>query len=371
MPKLQEELALNGHAFEARIYAENPRNNFLPDTGRLVHLKTPQEVDCILRVETGVRQGDEVSVYYDPMIAKLVVWAEDRTAALRRLRKALGEYQVVGPSTNIEFLKALASHPEFIEGHVETGFIKKHYDELFPILGVESTSVVQAAMAIMMQEKREVIQRTDKSNPWSFLDDYRMNFGAQRHFVFLVDSEKEGVDKKEVRVSGMLNREGGYDFTVENGKQVDEFKNVRASFNASAGEDDHSISVEFQDRLYQSQVVLNKNSVYLFSQGKEIVLDLPEQAHYVPGAASLSHAASASSQIKAPMPSKIAQVMIKPGQKVKKGQTLLILEAMKMEHVMRAPMDGVVKRVGSEVGELVGDGQVLVVFEDSAEKKEE
>lgn len=123
LPKQQDALALDGHAFEARIYAENPSNGFLPDTGPLLHLSTPAQSDSV-RIETGVRQGDAVSVYYDPMISKLVVRGKDRNEALRVLRKALAEFEVVGLNTNIEFLKLLASHPSFIDGDVETGFIQ-------------------------------------------------------------------------------------------------------------------------------------------------------------------------------------------------------------------------------------------------------
>src|SRR5690606_35605581 len=106
-----------------------------------------------IRIETGVRQGDEISVYYDPMISKLVVWDKDRNSALRRLRLALGQYQVVGPSTNIEFLKSLSSHEEFDRGNVHTGFIEDHYDELFPCVQVPDASfVLQAAMAMILRE---------------------------------------------------------------------------------------------------------------------------------------------------------------------------------------------------------------------------
>jgi 3-methylcrotonyl-CoA carboxylase alpha subunit len=123
LPKLQGDLKLKGHSFEARIYAEDPSRGFLPDTGKLVHMQTP-EPSSVVRIETGVKEGDEVSVHYDPMISKLVVWSENRTEALRVLRKALGEFEVVGPATNIEFLKTLASHKSFIDGDVDTGFIK-------------------------------------------------------------------------------------------------------------------------------------------------------------------------------------------------------------------------------------------------------
>jgi len=126
LPKLQNELELKGHSFEARIYAENPEKDFLPDTGKLSHIRAPDPNQSV-RIETGVRQGDEVSVHYDPMISKLVVWGTDRTEALRILRKALGEYEIVGPQTNIEFLKSLVSHHAFISGEVDTGFIKVCY----------------------------------------------------------------------------------------------------------------------------------------------------------------------------------------------------------------------------------------------------
>lgn len=122
LPLSQAEIPLLGHAFEARIYAENPRNNFLPDVGPLLYLSTPVPTSN-LRLEQGFEQGSNIEVYYDPMISKLVAHGRDRTEALRILRKALEEFKVVGVSTNVEFLHALASHPAFIKGEVETGFI--------------------------------------------------------------------------------------------------------------------------------------------------------------------------------------------------------------------------------------------------------
>ena len=123
LPLSQNEIPLIGHAFEARIYAENPRNNFLPDVGPLLHLSTPTPSNSV-RLEEGFLQGSNIELYYDPLISKLVVRGRDRTEALRVLRKALEEYQVVGVSTNIEFLRTLAGNEYFINGEVETGFIQ-------------------------------------------------------------------------------------------------------------------------------------------------------------------------------------------------------------------------------------------------------
>lgn len=127
LPMQQDEIPLIGHAFEARIYAENPRNNFLPDVGPLLHISTPSPSPSV-RLEQGFPQGSQIEVYYDPLISKLITHGRDRTEALRVLRKALEEYQVVGVSTNIEFLRALAGHEQFISGEVETGFIQVSYN---------------------------------------------------------------------------------------------------------------------------------------------------------------------------------------------------------------------------------------------------
>ena len=130
LPLKQDELQINGHAFEARIYAEDPDNDFLPATGHLQFLQPPHESEHV-RVDTGVRQGDDVSVYYDPMIAKLIVWDEDRNKALRRMAKALSEYRIDGVTTNIEFLYNLTNSKSFKKADLDTGFIEKHRDEIF------------------------------------------------------------------------------------------------------------------------------------------------------------------------------------------------------------------------------------------------
>ncbi|KFQ51076.1 hypothetical protein N334_03496, partial [Pelecanus crispus] len=153
IPLMQEEILLRGHAFEARIYAEDPNNNFMPGAGPLLHLSTPPPDSCT-RIETGVRQGDEVSVHYDPMIAKLVVWAEDRQAALRKLRYSLHQYNIVGLSTNIDFLLSLSGHPQFEAGNVHTNFIPQHHDELFPTKKATPHEVMcQAALGLILKEK--------------------------------------------------------------------------------------------------------------------------------------------------------------------------------------------------------------------------
>ncbi|RKP38223.1 carbamoyl-phosphate synthase L chain, ATP binding domain-containing protein, partial [Dimargaris cristalligena] len=167
LPLTQSQIPLVGHAFEARIYAENPAKGFLPDTGPLAHLTPPMASDTV-RIDTGVVQGDQVSVHYDPMIAKLIVRGRDRTEALRVMRKALSEYQVVGPHTNIQFLQSVVSHPAFIAGEVETGFIAKYESELLATpIDPSPESLAEAALGVYTaQMQQSQASAADANSPW-------------------------------------------------------------------------------------------------------------------------------------------------------------------------------------------------------------
>jgi len=200
LPLRQEDLKINGHAFEARVYAENPRRGFLPGTGKLVHLSPPTSSPTV-RVETGVRQGDEVSVFYDPMIAKLVVWDKDRKSALRKLGLSLAEYRIVGLTTNIDFLNGLSTHPAFIAGEVETGFIPRYHNDLFkPAEPPSPKALAMAVLAAIAEEKQEINHTADKrgsvNDPWTTLTGWRAGYGEARTFKFVnaikEDSEEKG-----------------------------------------------------------------------------------------------------------------------------------------------------------------------------------
>ena len=148
---------LNGWSFEARIYAEDPDNGFMPGAGPLLHLSTPKPQENLVRIETGVRQGDEVSVHYDPMIAKLVVWGPDRQSALDKLHSCLAEYNIDGLANNVNFLMDLAAHPEFVKGNVDTDFIQRHYDELFPKRELKDQQIYAATLAVLLTGKSKKI----------------------------------------------------------------------------------------------------------------------------------------------------------------------------------------------------------------------
>lgn len=355
LPLKQEEIKLDGHAFEARIYAENPENNFLPDVGPLIHLSTP-EPSSDIRVETGVLQGDQVSVHYDPMIAKLVVKGKDRTEALRVLRKALQEYQIVGLNTNIDFLTRLSSHPEFISGNVETGFINKYYDELFPKHEPVKPEVpVLACLGLYLRHASiPNSHNKDPFSPWDSKDAFRFNLASTTQFKF------ESGEKTPLNVTMTYGKNDQFDFIVDHPQYAEPIhvKNVRL---VDHQQGDNKVVAEINERLYKTTVVIpNEEQVQVFTDSGKVVMKL-SPPKYVQNSGDTGSVNS----VKSPMPCKITQVLVKKGDQVKKDQPLVILEAMKMEHVIKAPKDGVIERVVySKVGELVGENQTLVTFEE-------
>ncbi len=199
LPQSAEEVRIYGHAIEARIYAEDPAREFRPSIGTLWHLATPKENQHV-RVDTGVRASDAVIIDYDPMIAKLIVWDKDREGAVRRLRGALAEYQVAGVTTNIALLSAIAAHPAFAAGQLDTGFIGRHAAELTPASKPAPREVLAAAvLRVLRDQQREAAERAaataDPWSPWNQLTSWRMNGAGYQDLIF-----EEGESKITVRV---------------------------------------------------------------------------------------------------------------------------------------------------------------------------
>lgn len=362
LPMTQEEILsrLHGHAFEARVYAENPRNNFLPDTGHLYHLRTPEpssDVNSVTRVEMGVRQGDDVSVFYDPLIAKLVVWSHDRTSALRLLANRLDEFEVVGPETNIDFLKTLSTHPAFINAEVETGFIAKHKAVLLPENPPAPSllAMSQAMLAVLLRDQQASklagASTQDPFSPTWHLSGRRFNNKLQTRYTFTVQD-------RPVHADVTHNRDGSFDMTFTDGKLTQTVKNVDGKLLEG-----NRVQMAFQSQLVRGSVVQDEDGLHIIAEGGErafLGLPAPEFLNATAGASAGS--------IFTPMPCKITQVLVQPGQVVKADQPLLILEAMKMEHVIRAPFAGVVERVSYKEGDLVPEKTAVVVLKDQEAK---
>ncbi|CAB4390730.1 unnamed protein product [Rhizophagus irregularis] len=349
LPATQKDLRLEGHAFEARIYAENPANNFLPDTGPLLHLRTPSPSPNV-RIETGFEQGDEINVHYDPMIAKLVVKGQNRTEALGILKRALNGYEVVGLNTNIEFLKSVVSHDAFIAGEVETGFIAKHNEELFRSKETPPHVIIQASLSLILSELQNItnenISPFDPFSPWTSLPFSRLNTNHVQTIRFYDD--KEG----DINVKMRFNNDNSFDITIfRGGLNPIVFKSVLGSWN----EAEQQIIAEIENHRVKSHVILEKNSkVVIFDNEGKRVLKIPEPSYLQ------SKLADVAGSIKTPMPCKISQVFVKPGQIVEKGTPLVVLEAMKMEHLIKSPTTGKVEKIFYNVGDFVEENKNLV-----------
>ncbi|KAG8963374.1 hypothetical protein FRC05_004762 [Tulasnella sp. 425] len=366
LPLKQDEIPRVGHAFEARIYAENPRNNFLPDVGPLLYLSTPEPSEN-LRVEEGFKAGSRIEVFYDPLISKVVAHGRDRTEALRVLRKALEEYHVVGLSTNVQFLRTLAGNEDFIEGSVETAFIDKHFDALFPPLPVPSPELLaQAALFVALRD--QPVADKPNTSPWASL--YARRFGSDVYHRIVQFNLEHGEETKPFRVHVYSTDIGSFDVEVEgvDGAPNAKFASVKASLASST---QLSSTIENQKRVTTivsqrpppdvpaSHAPNTAERMHIFhSEGQKTTLVIPPPNWLLSLGGEVLDAAKKG--VRAPMPSVVVEVKVNVGDKVKKGQVVVVLESMKTETVLRAEADGVVSSVGCKKGEMVPEGKELV-----------
>ena len=348
LPKTQAQLQITGHAIEARVYAEDPNNNFLPATGRLKHLRTPKE-NAHVRVDTGVREGDSVSVHYDPMIAKLIVWDTDRAGALRQLRAALSEYQVVGVTTNIDFLAATSAHPAYVANDVDTGFIPRHEADLFPDAEAVSDKVLAlACLDELLRRNDEISSRAqgsyDPYSPWNSATGWRMN-GGNHHLVCFLDGDTQ----LEVRADF---QQEGYLLSLPSGSNL----LVRGEFDGEG-----NLLADLGGDRTKATMVRHGNELTIMSYGTSHRLVVHDPALFDED----DH--EQAGNLTAPMTGKIVSVLTEEGAKVKQGDALIVMEAMKMEYTIQAPHDGVVTQVNFAAGELVDDGVALLILEEDAD----
>jgi 3-methylcrotonyl-CoA carboxylase alpha subunit len=347
LPLRQEQLAIRGHALEARIYAEDPDKGFLPSVGRLIHLAPPAET-LNVRVDTGVEQDDEISPHYDPMIAKLIVWDETRERALARMLQALADYRVVGVSNNIGFLSRLVACPAFAQADLDTGLIERERTFLFPETSEPPAEAwLVAALGELIRDQQyaaaEASASPDPHSPWHARDGWRVN-GIARREIKLRAGEVEKV------VTAAYDGEA---FQLEFEGQ----RSTAAGRFAGGSE----LRVDLGGRRINVTVVSANEKRHVFIDGVCFVFAAIDP---------LFHAGSgggAEGGLTAPMPGKVIALIAPVGTRIEKGAPLLILEAMKMEHTIAAPAAGVVKGFRFNVGEQVSDGAELVEFE--ADKK--
>ena len=351
MPLKQDGLGIDGHAVEVRLYAEDPARNFLPSTGTLVHLRLPEEGPHV-RVDTGVREGDSVTPFYDPMIAKVIVHDRDRPSAMRRMAALMGETEVVGVATNAQLLKALCSHPAFVGGEIDTGFIERHRDELFATTQAADDRAFAVATLARLVEWREAVEAAarashDPWSPWNRQDAFRLLDDGYDEVRW-----KDG--EREVAVVAHRRRGGSLRLDLPGGSADAQ---VRRN-------DDGRLAMRLGDETFVATVVRRQTAdgvdYTLFADGMTRRLRLVDPLDVT----QYETAGAAEASVRSPLPGKIIDLRVKAGDRVSKGQPLLVLEAMKMEHTLAAPADGTVKTVRYAVGEQVAEGAELVEFEE-------
>ena len=350
LPKTQDQLVLTGHAFEARIYAEDADNDFLPATGKLTLLKTPIESENV-RIDTGVRQGDDVSVYYDPMIAKLIVWDENREKALQRLAKALSEYRINGVTTNIDFLYNLATSKPFVEADIDTGFIEKNNDLIFHNNEKQLDNELPiAALFLVLSKENKAKQQAQKSNdpnsPWYNADAWRSN-EANLHTLVLAHNDVEFTVTVEKKRKG---DDAYYSINV-NGEQFD----CQGEILSTPLNDDTIVATI---NGHRSQTTFNhfENTISLYRANGVFNF-----THVLPDCGQ-HEGEDNHGGLAAPMNGTMVGVLVEAGQQVTKGQPLVIMEAMKMEHTIKAPSDGTIDEVYFKEGDMVDGGAELLAF---------
>ena len=349
LPLKQDELKIHGHAIEARICAENPEANFLPATGTLnvarwpAHVSFRRNVDAEpfhepapVRIDSGFGEGDDISPYYDSMIAKLIVWGESREQALQRLDQALAQTHIVGLQTNVAFLRRAAASRSFATADLDTALIERERAVLFGQPPLALPCAAAGAVAYTLDLER----RSETADPWSRTDGWRIHGGATRRF----DIECQGAHHAVVLER---HHDGSMTLGVGGGE--------RQRFDAHArGGDQHDVVLGSQRWLL---------SVYAL--GESVSVFAPEGSATVTEVDVLAHAGESgdAGRLTAPMPGKVIALLVKAGEAVKRGQPLAVMEAMKMEHTLAAPADGVVKELRYGVGDQVAEGDALLDFE--------
>ena len=333
LPFAEDDLKINGHAFEARLYAEDASQGFLPAVGKLEHLRFPDGATfekAPVRIDSGVRSGDTITPWYDPMIAKIIVHGENREAALRKLTDALTSTEIAGTVTNLAFLTALSRHEGFSKGVVDTGLIGRDLERLISTQATPQFGSTVAAMVLS-----SLLDPPESTDPFDLLRGFRIWENSSLQIALVHEGTKENV---------ALEIDGPF-IETESGKRFQITRNA------------DEITVDEEGHRQSFCTFRQRDTVHLFIDGQCF-----SWSRFDPSiqAENKEHGGD---DVAAPMPGLVAKVFVEKGQLVHKGDALLILEAMKMEHLLSAPRDGTVSELNVTSGQQVGHGDLLVSFE--------
>ncbi len=343
LPLAQEQVIQRGHAIEVRLYAEDPDAGFLPGSGTLQTLRLPVSSRNV-RIDSGVVEGDTVTIFYDPMIAKLITWDEDRPRALARLREALAACEIAGPKSNIAFLERLVRHPAVVGGTIDTGYLDRHLEEFLSPAATDTALLLAAATARLLTQEADARDGaaigSDPGSPWSIADGWRLGHGATRRLAFA-----DGDTTIDLVVHG---HDG--DYRIERDGETHAIAGARLQ----AGE----LSLRIDGAMQRFSARAQGDGV-LVHDGRQR-LHLRSEAVY----RRTSEASAATEhRIRAPMPGRVVVVQKQPGDTVSAGDVVLVIEAMKMELALKAPRDGVLAEVRAQAGDFVEGDAVLATLE--------
>ncbi|MDX3773616.1 acetyl/propionyl/methylcrotonyl-CoA carboxylase subunit alpha [Chromatiaceae bacterium AAb-1] len=340
MPLTQADIPLHGHALEVRIYAEDPEQDFLPATGTLHYLRQPAASRHV-RIDTGVTEHDDISPFYDPMIAKLIVWDENRNKAINRMLQALTDYRIAGVKTNLNFLYRLVSHPAFQAAELDTHFIQHHQQTLFAADASNTPSALTQALALAALYLAEKASARALTSPWQSTAGWQLNEAPALHISLLHNEQPCSVIIQQ--------QDAHREISVNN-----------QTFRATAVLEQDQLTATLNDQQFKVAVCHYQHgishSISLFTGSQRYDFD------YQPQISIDTEHTEQHGALTAPMNGTIVAVMVTAGQPVNAGDTLLVMEAMKMEYSIKAPAAGSIKEVYYSTGDLVQDGAELVEF---------
>ncbi|QTS84001.1 acetyl/propionyl/methylcrotonyl-CoA carboxylase subunit alpha [Coxiella endosymbiont of Amblyomma nuttalli] len=340
LPLSQEKIKLEGHAFEARLYAENPYNNFSPSAGKIIYFLAPIETKNV-RFDSGFVQGDTITPHYDVLIAKLIVHAQDRRTALALLQESLTRTVIIGVNTNISFLyqicenmvfKAAALHNTILENNILPEADKKLPDEI----------LFFACLAELRQQQIQAQQWASKSedphSPWFIRDHWRLSEKSKQKLRFWYQDNPFEIE--------ITQDTGGYLIINQN----------RSFFISDCQQKNHRFSICYERQLLEAIIFYQPDALYILYGVKHFIIVQRDPKM------SINHETTIEGQLIAPVPGKVIEIFVKPNQKVTKGDRLVMLEVMKMEYTISSPINGVVQSIFCQVGKLVGEGYELLTL---------
>ncbi|MDV2440399.1 acetyl/propionyl/methylcrotonyl-CoA carboxylase subunit alpha [Acinetobacter gerneri] len=339
LPKQQDQLKINGYAIEARVYAEEPEKGYLPAIGQISYLHYPEQNQNV-RIDSGIIQGDEITTFYDPMIAKLIVWGENRQAALVQMQHALGQFYVDGLGNNIAFLDRIIRSESFKTANLDTNLIQREDDFLFKKIATASSDTKVAAAFIALLLKFSAVP----NNPiW------------QNHKLWRVNLNSSYTVKLEY-----LNETIQVEFTQEQNTYLAKFQDQTFEISGELA-DKNTLSLLINGKQIKQAFNQNEDGLTLYQNGQSFIFG------YIKQNFAAADTQDNEANLKAPMPGVITQVLVEKNATVKKDDVLITLEAMKIEYSIRAPRDGVISQAYFQVGDQVKAGDELVEFEPISE----